>query len=237
MLLGNITHLLSRLPVGTPPSYWISFESLVELIDVLAWPITMLLVVWAFRKTLSKLPKRITRLTFPGGSVRLSELEDKIERGQELDQELRHALLLISQEQYQMARFAIEKAIERHPNVPELPIQLANAISFAAEKNAKPETIDLEALADAICVLDGVIAQNPECGHALYNLACLKSVYLKSERARSTPESPRYDTQNVLDTLERAIAADPTSRDYARTDPDFDHLRDDTGFRFLIEKN
>lgn len=73
-----------------------------------------------------------------------------------------------------------------------------------------------EALAD----YNRALELRPDHPNTLYNRACLYSRWEKSAEA--------------LEDLRRAIAGDPSKRDLARTDPDFDNIRRDPRFRELV---
>lgn len=70
--------------------------------------------------------------------------------------------------------------------------------------------------AAATRVMRDAAGRHPGNGNVLYNLACVEA--LAGER------------QAALEHLTAAVAADPRTREYARTDSDLDALRDDPAF-------
>jgi uncharacterized Ntn-hydrolase superfamily protein len=67
-----------------------------------------------------------------------------------------------------------------------------------------------------------VIRRHPESASAYYNMACYLSLAGKSEEA--------------LAALEKAVALEPDFREYARTDRDFDPLRNEDAFKTMLEQ-
>ena len=76
-----------------------------------------------------------------------------------------------------------------------------------------------EALADFIRALE----LEPDHPNTLYNLACLCSL--------------RGKTEDALDYLEKATIKDKKYREMAKTDKDFDNIRDDPRFKKLMESD
>ncbi len=76
-------------------------------------------------------------------------------------------------------------------------------------------------LDDAIDIIKNALAINPNMALANYNLSCYYS--LKSQVAKAL----RY--------LKRAIESDKKFAEVARTDEDFDTIRDDSRFRQLLK--
>jgi tetratricopeptide (TPR) repeat protein len=74
---------------------------------------------------------------------------------------------------------------------------------------------------DSFHGLDRALQLKPDHSRTLYNLACLFSLWGKSEDA--------------LDYLEKAIEIDKKNREDAKTDKDFDNIRDDPRFKKLVE--
>jgi hypothetical protein len=74
---------------------------------------------------------------------------------------------------------------------------------------------------EALAVLREALKISPEYPKVLYNMACYKAV-LKRDKAE------------VLADLEKAIEGDPSLRDYAKTDSDFNDLATDPDFRKLV---
>jgi tetratricopeptide (TPR) repeat protein len=74
--------------------------------------------------------------------------------------------------------------------------------------------------AKAVEILRSVIDEHPDAGIVLYNLACAEVLAGESEPA--------------LEHLERAIALEERFRELAKTDEDFDAIRDRSEFRELI---
>jgi tetratricopeptide (TPR) repeat protein len=65
----------------------------------------------------------------------------------------------------------------------------------------------------AVRIMEEVLAERPDDQRALYDLACFESLAGRRE--------------NALEHLARAVERDPSLRERARTDPDFDPIRDD----------
>jgi tetratricopeptide (TPR) repeat protein len=72
----------------------------------------------------------------------------------------------------------------------------------------------------AIEVLDELLAENPDDGVALYNLACVKSLSGRTDEA--------------IEHLRRAAELEERFRELARTDSDLDPIRDEPAFRELV---
>jgi tetratricopeptide (TPR) repeat protein len=68
----------------------------------------------------------------------------------------------------------------------------------------------------ALEVMRSALAQHPGNPNVLYNLACMES--LSGER------------ESALEHLHAALEADPSRREWAQADSDFDPIRDDPGF-------
>ncbi len=75
--------------------------------------------------------------------------------------------------------------------------------------------------AQAVEILRGVVDRHPEAGIVLYNLACVEVLAGEPEPA--------------LNHLRRAIALEDRFRAYARTDEDFEAIRNRPDFRELTE--
>ena len=73
---------------------------------------------------------------------------------------------------------------------------------------------------EALAVYNSLLEAEPEKPEFLYPRGCLFSVWNKPDEA--------------IEDLRRAIALDPEKRDAARTDPDFENIRDDPRFRELV---
>jgi len=67
-----------------------------------------------------------------------------------------------------------------------------------------------------------VVSQSPNDPRALYNLACYSHLL-------------QLPVEEVYKYLEKAIAAFPLYREYARKDPDFDKLRQCAGFIRIVQ--
>jgi len=65
-----------------------------------------------------------------------------------------------------------------------------------------------------------IVAENPDSGGLLYNLACCESLAGRKDDA--------------IEHLRRAIELSEVAREYAQGDSDFDALRDDPAFRELV---
>ena len=72
----------------------------------------------------------------------------------------------------------------------------------------------------AIEVLEELLAENPDDGVVLYNLACAKSLSGRADEA--------------IDHLRRSIELEERFRELARTDTDFDPIRDEPTFKDLV---
>jgi tetratricopeptide (TPR) repeat protein len=72
----------------------------------------------------------------------------------------------------------------------------------------------------ATAELEALLAANPDDGGALYNLACVKSLGGRSDEA--------------IEHLRRSIELEERFRELARTDTDFDPIRDEPGFKELL---
>jgi tetratricopeptide (TPR) repeat protein len=72
----------------------------------------------------------------------------------------------------------------------------------------------------ATVVLEALLTSNPDDGGALYNLACVKSLGGRSDEA--------------IEHLRRSIELEERFRELARTDTDFDPIRDEPGFKQLV---
>jgi tetratricopeptide (TPR) repeat protein len=64
---------------------------------------------------------------------------------------------------------------------------------------------------------------NPNYAHAYFNIACLRSISRKEE-------NKDYAFKN----LKMAIELDSKQKDFAKTDPDFDFIRDDPRFAEIV---
>ncbi len=74
--------------------------------------------------------------------------------------------------------------------------------------------------AKAVEILRSVVAEHPEAGIVLYNLACAETL--------------SGDHDAALEHLGRAIAVEDRFREFARTDDDFAAVRDRPAFRSLV---
>ncbi|MCH7510921.1 MAG: tetratricopeptide repeat protein, partial [Chloroflexi bacterium] len=79
---------------------------------------------------------------------------------------------------------------------------------------------DMGRYQEALQTYERALQLRPDNPGTLYNRACLYSLWSKPDEA--------------LEDLRRAIGADPEYRDKARTDSDFDNIRDDPRFRELV---
>jgi tetratricopeptide (TPR) repeat protein len=77
--------------------------------------------------------------------------------------------------------------------------------------------------ARAIEILSAVVEEHPEAGIVLYNLACAETLNGQHDAA--------------LEHLRRAIEAEERFREHARTDEDFDAVRERPEFRELMESS
>jgi len=68
----------------------------------------------------------------------------------------------------------------------------------------------------AVAVLERALEDHPGNGSVLYNLACVEALVGRSDAA--------------LKHLQEAVAADPRKRDWAKSDSDFDSIREDPRF-------
>ena len=76
-------------------------------------------------------------------------------------------------------------------------------------------------IAGAVEILRSVVETNPEAGIVLYNLACAETLLGEHDAA--------------IDHLRRAIEAEERFREFAKTDGDFDAVRDRAEFKALVE--
>lgn len=75
--------------------------------------------------------------------------------------------------------------------------------------------------AKAVEILRSVVGEHPDAGIVLYNLACAETLLGEQDEA--------------LGHLRRAIELEERFRDYAKTDEDFDAVRERQEFRELVE--
>lgn len=150
-----------------------------------------------------------------GGFVfgRTAEAEAVLRKAAELDPAWSRpydslAIILRIAGEYEAAEEAALKAIELAPD------------SVATNTNYANLLVSLDRLDEAETYYRHAIDIEPEHPKPYYNLACLFSLMQDPERA--------------TDYLDRAIKRSGSMRVEARTDPDFDPIRDDLRFRELV---
>lgn len=145
---------------------------------------------------------------------------------------------LLGKKDFERAREVFEELISTHPDERDL-LERARAYravcdrALAEAKRApfKPKTFEdllqygvflhnRAEFEEALRYLRQAVEMHPKNDHALYCLAAT------SARAGDTP--------SALKALRSAIAASPSNRAQARSDPDFDPIRDDEGFVEIV---
>lgn len=120
-------------------------------------------------------------------------------------------IVLSNLKRYEEALVAYEKAIELNPHDPKTWFNKGITLG-----NLKRNNEELAAYGKAIEL-------NPDGPDAWFNKACCFSL--------------NGDTSLAIQNLKQSIDIDSTFRDKAKKDPDFDNIRNNTGFKEIIEKN
>jgi outer membrane protein assembly factor BamD (BamD/ComL family) len=142
----------------------------------------------------------------------------------------------LQQHEYAQATSLFESVLRQYPEEKELHERVRLYLNIcqrqAVVQEASPQTLEERLYAATLAINGGnydqalshlrlVRDEDPDNDHALYMLA--------------VAHAQRGEHAEAVAHLERAIALNPDNRGLARTDPDFDPLREDEAFRAALD--